>query len=174
MIERNTEVHTTSVTSKKHQAKRRETQRQRNGQKHREGEADQHRVTMPMSKWSDNRERGGQTETRRERDSLGCREGNLCETCHNKVMSEKQRLGETKEAEILQDVQRNVGFCFERDLHTIYNLPEHHSLSLYYQLINKKTNISCGYLFAFSLLLSFLILLLISFIPLQRQIHATS
>lgn len=98
MIERDTEVHTTSVTSEKHQVKRRETQRQRNGQKRREGEADQHRVTMLMSKWSDNREGWGQTEARRERDSLGYREGNLCETCHNKVMSEKQRLGETKEA----------------------------------------------------------------------------
>lgn len=70
--------------------------RRRNGQKLREGEADRHRVTIVMSKWSDTRERGRQTETSRETDRLGRRERNLCETCHNKVTSEKHRGRETK------------------------------------------------------------------------------
>lgn len=89
--ERDTEVHTTSVTSENHQAREREEERRRNGQKLREGEADRHRVTTVMSKWSETTERGRQAETSRDTERLGCREGNLCETCHNNVTSEKQR-----------------------------------------------------------------------------------
>lgn len=84
------EVQATSVTSKNHQDSQGERGRQINGQKLGEGEADRHRVTIVMSKWSDTREKGRQTERSREMGKLGCRERNLCETCHNKVMAEQR------------------------------------------------------------------------------------
>lgn len=86
----------TSVASIKHQARRRQKERQRNGQTLRQGEADRHRVKTVMSNWSDTRERGRQTETSRETDRMECSERNLCETCHNKVSSAKQRERERK------------------------------------------------------------------------------
>lgn len=91
-----TEVHTTSVASKKHQARSRHKERQTNGQTRRQGEADRHRVKTVMSNWNDTREGGRQTETSREMDGMGCRERNLSETCHNKVTSAKQGERETK------------------------------------------------------------------------------
>lgn len=88
---RDIEVRMTSVASIKHQARRRQKERQRNGQTLRQGEADRHRVKTVMSNWSDTGERGRQTEMSRETDRMECSERNLCETCHNKVSSAKQR-----------------------------------------------------------------------------------
>lgn len=89
-IERDPEVHTTSVTSPKHQATGRQRERRRNGRKPREGEADRHRVMTVMSKWSDTGERGETNrDGQRDRQSEDAERGNLRETCHNNVTSGK-------------------------------------------------------------------------------------
>lgn len=90
------EVHTTSVASKKHQVRIRHKERRTDEQTHRQAEADRQRLKTVMSNWNDTREGGRQTAMSREMDGMECRERNLSETCHNKVMSAKQGEREAK------------------------------------------------------------------------------